>query len=101
MAEPCIPHFIKQSDSLGPKLSLRAFMDYLGGRECEQTWQKAKECFGKCFLIPAFAFLPPPLLLALALQAIYRMMGLGSKIGNKFLRDEGLAFFEFHSNWLV
>ena len=76
-------------------------MDYLGGCECEQTWQKAKECFGKCFLFPAFAFLPPPLLLALALQAIYRMMGLGSIIGKKFLWVEGLAFFEFRSNWLV
>ena len=77
-------------------------MDYLGGCECEQTWQKAKECLGKCFRIPStFAFLPPPLLLVLALQAIYRMMGLVSKIGKKFLRVEGLAFFEFRSNWLV
>jgi len=53
----CIPHFINMSDSLGPKLRAHALMDYFWGPECEQTWRKVKECFGKCFLIPS----PSPL----------------------------------------
>lgn len=45
-------------------------------------------CFGKCFIVPAFTFLPlpPPSLLAPALQAICRMMGLGSIIGKDFFK---------------
>lgn len=44
------------------------------------------ECCGKFFLISAFAFLPPPSLLAPALQSIYRMMGLGAIIGEEFFK---------------
>ena len=32
----------EKSDSLGPELGTRALWDYLGARECNQTWQKAK-----------------------------------------------------------